>query len=156
MVEKRVEAVEHITRLRDVFDEAKKDYESDPGTFHKKNIFKMMRFIKLYADFMSCLGAKLNEDAMHELQDLDEELYNSVLEFRKEWDEFLVKIEQESKVDKPINELQSISESKQHFINVEANESVSLYDLHKSFRIKSGIKEEKKSYVSLVMLRHFA
>lgn len=154
--ETKTKVAADIAKLRDVFQEAKKDYEDDPSIFHSTKIFKMMRFLKLYSVFMEHLGAKLNEDAMAELYDLDEELYDSINSLRKEWDEFLDKIENKVDTNNEPMDLVSIAGSNEQFTNVSTNQITSLHDLHMNFRTQSGITTESKSYVHLVMLRHFA
>lgn len=82
-----------IDELQNVLNDARQDYLTDRDLFYKLNIFKMGRFIRLYSDLMKHLGTKLNEDAMAELEGLDEGLFARLEKLKVEWNDFLRDVE---------------------------------------------------------------
>ena len=81
----------HLLKLADVLNEAKRDYDIDENLFCKKNIFKMGRFIGLYADFMKGLNVLTNDDVEYELNQNDLDFLNQL---KSDWDNFLLNIDQ--------------------------------------------------------------
>lgn len=153
---------EDIDGLQNVLDDAKKDYSSDPDLFYKLNIFKMSRFIRLYSELMKHLGTKLNEDAIAELAGLDEDLLAKLEKFKAEWNDFLKNVETKisQKNDDSTKSILSdeIIQSHDYFqknIDNDNFKPTSLFDMHKEYRNTFDISG-KKSYMHLVMLRHFA
>lgn len=170
---KKVLLDENFTKLQNVLNEAQKDFGGDPKSFYKTNIFKMGRFIRLYADLMKQMNTKLNEDFKEELDNVDfemnlekKEAYLDKLSiFINEWDSFLKEIELKGSSDLEQNfqignmapdcvknEVylsQILAEKPEQF------DKICLSNLHLRFREKQNLISEK-SFMLLVMLRHFA
>lgn len=170
---KKLQFDENFSKLKCVLDEARQDSDNDPKEFCAKKIFKMGRFIRLYADLMKLLNAKLNEDFLEELDNIDYELslkkndgyVENLSSFLNQWNSFLTNIE--TKESDKLQESFQINDSIPEFVksdfylsqilpnkadNFEKN---CLKDLHLDF-IKNKKLVSNKSFMLFVMLRHFA
>lgn len=170
---KKLALDENFSKLQSVLDEAQKDYDDDRKEFCDKKIFKMARFIRLYADLMKQMNANLNEDFLEEIDNIDFELNLQKKEgylenltcFLNQWDSFLTNIETRENV--TLNESFQIKDSIPEFIKndcylsqilpnkAENFEKICLKDLHLDF-IKNKNLISNKSFMLFVMLRHFA
>ena len=176
---------EDLDKFQLYLNESQSDYENDSTLFYKKNIFKMGRLIRLYSDLMEHLNVHVREDVELELENYsnNDDLIDKFRLLNRNWNDFLNRIEQNAKLasqNKCINELDLniYASSKNYFqqilpsldeknnINVNNNDSyfnslnLSLVDLQNKFiedKISNNLPNyNKKSFMLLVMLRHFA
>lgn len=160
---RKAQAADYIHQLQATLEQARSEYGSDPEQFYDANIFKMAKFIPVYSELMKYLGVVVSDDVFQELKDIDEDCEDSTLasslqDLMREWDDFLLSVEPKADSHQETKFIldRTIAESSSHFNNVKSNQQTSLLDLHKSFRHKRSLDDKTKSYVHLIVLRHFA
>jgi len=90
---------ESIEQLESTLDEAKQDFEADSVLFKSSKIYRMGRFMRLYADLMNhldVLGDNETASAIEQLENRDEPGLNERLgHLKRDWDGFLQRVEHE-------------------------------------------------------------
>lgn len=163
MSEKLEQIRTDIKKLYNVLEEAKTDFIDNRELFLKSKIFKMGRFIQLYHELMKDLEIELDIDMTEALEDLDpsRNLVEDLKTIKIEWDSFLKSLDNEEgklssiEIGEQID--QSFFDSSDFLLKIDKESTyskTSLIELHESFLDKS--REIRKSYIALVMLRHFA
>jgi hypothetical protein len=91
----------NIEELESTLDEAKRDFEADSALFKSSKIYRMGRFMRLYADLMNHLDALDDNDttsAIENLQsDQEHKLGERLAHFKHDWDGFLEQVENQVK-----------------------------------------------------------
>jgi hypothetical protein len=160
-IEKRKSQIESDLRnLDSVLNEARLDFENDSESFYAKKIFKMGRFIRMYAELMGHLDVLVGDEVEDALAEFGFDQRQK--EFLKGWDLFLSEIEQKANfnINDELSQIESLYLNENDFVKIESdnNQSLSLLRLHKNFlgMHSTELNKSKASSMLLVMLRHFA
>jgi hypothetical protein len=151
-----------LEKLQCVLEETRVDYAENADEFYAKKIFKLGRFIRLYADLMIHLDVLIGDEVEEALSDYDLDKVHG--DFLQNWDSFLSEIEHSANFTP--NNVQNVEKDSRFFendtdflqIKNESHQNISLLDLHKNYLRNNinFINSKRPSTMLLVMLRHFA
>jgi hypothetical protein len=92
---------ESIEQLESTLNEAKQDFDVDSVLFKSSKIYRMGRFMRLYADLMNHLDVLGDNETASAIQDLESnnelKLGERLAHVKRDWDGFLEKVENEVK-----------------------------------------------------------
>jgi hypothetical protein len=101
-MDKRIIVASNLELLESILTDAYRDYETDTSTFYKKNIFKLGRFIRAFAELLQILNLSSSEKIKIAFECLEDEeepnskdsLTNRLELFINNWNKFLDKIQE--------------------------------------------------------------